>query len=211
MRTWPFLIFINLYHRVATEKTGPTITNFLKKIHQQMGVAVVGFAAYRDTNGKLCTFEYITLPHLQSSFVKLRSNPHSFCSEDPRKETFSTEHPQDIEQFLGKWGKWVSQNGIESYSIFFYLLTFILGLGSIRPNGGGDDDENPEELAENAWVCLLDLDEEGVYSLKPFEEVLEMKANKINIGLACREIMRQAWSECHPTVNVHFFNLILVI
>ena len=73
---------------------------------------------------------------------------------------------------------------------------------TIRPNEGGDDDENPEELAENAWVCLLDLDEKGVYSLKPFEEVLEMKANKINIGLTCREIMRQAWSECQLLMSI---------
>ena len=205
MRTWLFLIFINLYHRVATVKTGPTITSFLKKVQQQMGVAIVGFAAYRDEDGKLCTFEYITLPHLQSSFVKLRSNSYSFHSKDLRKENFSTAHSQDIEQFLGKWGKWVSQNGIEYCSIFFYLLTFVLGVGSIKPNGRGDDDddEDSKKLAGNDWLNLLDLDE-GVYSLKPFEEVLEVEANKVEIGLAFREIMRQAWSECHPTVNIHF-------
>jgi hypothetical protein len=48
---------INFYHRVATKKSGPAINNFLKKIQQQMGVAIVGFAAYRDEEGKLCTFE----------------------------------------------------------------------------------------------------------------------------------------------------------
>ena len=26
-----------------------------------MGVAIIGFAAYRDEDGKLCTFEYVTL------------------------------------------------------------------------------------------------------------------------------------------------------
>ena len=31
--------------------------SFLKKIDQQMGVAIVGFAAYRDDTGRLRTFE----------------------------------------------------------------------------------------------------------------------------------------------------------
>jgi hypothetical protein len=53
---------INSYHRVATKKSGPVINSFLKKIQQQMGVAIVGFAAYRDDTGKLCTFEYVTSP-----------------------------------------------------------------------------------------------------------------------------------------------------
>jgi hypothetical protein len=50
-----------IYYRVAMKKSGPTIDSFLKKMQQQMGVAIVGFAAYRDTQGKLCTFEYVTL------------------------------------------------------------------------------------------------------------------------------------------------------
>ena len=55
MRTWSFFD-ANFFHRVATKKSGPTINTFLKKIQQQMGVAIVGFAAYRDDAGKLCTF-----------------------------------------------------------------------------------------------------------------------------------------------------------
>ena len=47
------------------KKSGPTIESFLKKIQQQMGVAIIGVAAYRDTEGKLCTFEYVTLPLLK--------------------------------------------------------------------------------------------------------------------------------------------------
>lgn len=48
------------YYRVAMKKSGPTIDTFLKKMQQQMGVAIVGFATYRDDEGKLCTFEYVT-------------------------------------------------------------------------------------------------------------------------------------------------------
>jgi len=41
------------------KKSGPTIESFLKKMQQQMGVEIIGFAAYKDTEGKLCTFEYV--------------------------------------------------------------------------------------------------------------------------------------------------------
>lgn len=34
--------------------------SFLKKMEQQMGVVMVGCAAYRNEEGKLCTFEYVT-------------------------------------------------------------------------------------------------------------------------------------------------------
>lgn len=50
-----------LYYRTAMKKSGPTVTSFLKEMDQQMGVAIVGFAAYRDEGGKLCTFAYVTL------------------------------------------------------------------------------------------------------------------------------------------------------
>ena len=48
-----------LSYRVAMKKSGPTIDSFLKKMQQQMGVAIVGCAAYRDNEGRLCTFEYV--------------------------------------------------------------------------------------------------------------------------------------------------------
>jgi len=41
------------------KKSGHTIESFLKKMQQQMGVEIIGFAAYRDSEGKLCTFEYV--------------------------------------------------------------------------------------------------------------------------------------------------------
>jgi hypothetical protein len=50
--------YTDIHNRAASKKSGPTIEKFLKKIQQQMGVAIVGFAAYRDESGKLCTFEY---------------------------------------------------------------------------------------------------------------------------------------------------------
>jgi len=31
-------------------------------MEQQMGVAIVGLATYRNEKGKLCTFEYVTPP-----------------------------------------------------------------------------------------------------------------------------------------------------
>jgi hypothetical protein len=51
-----------LYPRDASKKSGYAIDNFLKKIDQQMGVAIVGFAAFRDEEGKLCRFEYGSIP-----------------------------------------------------------------------------------------------------------------------------------------------------
>ena len=52
---------IKLYYRDATKRSGPVIHSFVKKIQQQMGVAIIGFAVFRDDTGKLCTFEYVTI------------------------------------------------------------------------------------------------------------------------------------------------------
>lgn len=82
----------------------------------------------------------------------------------------------------------------------FHFLTLLLGVGNIEPNEGSDEDTEPEELANSAWMRLLELDN-GVYSLKPLEDV---EANKVNLGIALRHIMRQAWGEFHPIVNVYF-------
>lgn len=60
--------YTDFYYRVASKKSGPTVEKFLKKIQQQMGVAIVGFAAYRDESGKLCTFEYV-IPSFQGLFI----------------------------------------------------------------------------------------------------------------------------------------------
>jgi len=49
------------------KKSGPAVETFLKKIQQQMGVAIVGVAAYRDSEGKLCTFECVIPPPLGST------------------------------------------------------------------------------------------------------------------------------------------------
>jgi hypothetical protein len=89
----------------------------------------------------------------------------------------------------------------------FHPLTLVLGVGSTKSNGEGDEDEELEELADAAWMSLLN-ETDGVYSLKPLEEV---KANKVNVGRACRHLMRQAWGECYPIVNAYFLSLILVI
>jgi hypothetical protein len=47
----------NLHYRTAVKKAGPAVEAFLKKMQQQMGVAITGVAAYRNEEGKLCTFE----------------------------------------------------------------------------------------------------------------------------------------------------------
>ena len=52
----------NLHHRTATRKAGLAVEAFLKNMQQQMGVAMIGFAAFRDEEGKLCTFEYVFFP-----------------------------------------------------------------------------------------------------------------------------------------------------
>ena len=45
-------------------------------------------------------------------------------------------------------------------------------------------------------------EDKGVYSLKPWKEVL--KANKSDLSLALREIMRQAWREYYRTLITLF-------
>jgi hypothetical protein len=60
----------DLHYRTAAKKSGPAVETFLKKMQQQMGVAIIGFAAYRNEEGKLCTFEYVfSLPSV--TYTKL--------------------------------------------------------------------------------------------------------------------------------------------
>lgn len=69
-------------------------------------------------------------------------------------------------------------------------------MGDTKPNeteDGEGEGEDPKGPTNNDWTKLLN-ENDGVLSLKSWEEVLDMKANKVNIGLACREMMRQAWS-----------------
>jgi len=191
------LVISNAYlcYRVAMKKSGPTIDSFLKKMQQQMGVAIVGCAAYRDNEGKLCTFEYV-IP------LSSRAHPtyqswllYSFCTKDERKDTFIQAHSKDIEEFLGKWGKWVAQKGnvADSYPPPTYLPGYLgLGVGGTKPNQRDGEDEQSEEQEDDAWVKLLD-GVHGLFSLKTWEEVTASKANKVNIALALRAVMRQSW------------------
>ena len=76
-----------------------------------------------------------------------------------------------------------------------HLLILILGVGNIRPNvREGDEDEIPRGSADKKWIWLLD-ENDGVYTLKPWEEVVKLKGNKSDVSHAFREVMRQAWSE----------------
>jgi hypothetical protein len=67
-----------------------------------------------------------------------------------------------------------------------------------------DDNGDQEEPSSTDWKLLLD-ENDGVYSLKSWKDVLDLKAIKVNIALACREIMRQAWSECHNVITILSF------
>lgn len=105
-------------------------------------------------------------------------------------------HSKEVTKFLKQWGGWVAEKGKLIYLLFpiFNLTLMVLGVGSLRPNekdGEEDDEEEPTETKDEAWRRLLD--GEGLLSLKPWKEVAELKANKVNLGLALREYMRQAW------------------
>ena len=84
------------------------------------------------------------------------------------------------------------------------LLMLILGVGNTKGNREEDsEDEAPEQMANTTWIRLLN-ESDGVYSLKPLEEVLDIKANKISMGCALREFIRQAWGEYYLTVKNSF-------
>ena len=72
-------------------------------------------------------------------------------------------------------------------------------MGSIKPNEG-ENNGNPAASTGITWTQLLN-DEDGVYSLKTWEEVVETKANKTTIASALRELMKQAWSEYSQLLN----------
>jgi hypothetical protein len=56
-----------------------------------MGVAIIGFAAYWDESGKLCTFEYVT-PLLQGLFVWPKANSHTASAPRISKKTPFLKH-----------------------------------------------------------------------------------------------------------------------
>ena len=74
-------------------------------------------------------------------------------------------------------------------------VILVPGVGSVRANEGENEEED-EELDFNIWMTLLDSDDDGVLSLKSWRDVSAAKANKTNIALALRTVMRQAWSVC---------------
>ena len=74
-------------------------------------------------------------------------------------------------------------------------VILVPGVGSVRANEGENEEED-EELGPNIWMTFLDSDDDGVLSLKSWRDVSAAKANKTNIALALRAVMRQAWSVC---------------
>jgi hypothetical protein len=93
----------------------------------------------------------------------------------------------------------------------FHILTLLLGVGNLKANGADEDeDEEPEEQADDRWMALLN-GKDGVYSLKPLDEVKKLNPNVKIMGRAFRHIMRQAWGKCYLSINLHSLNPILVI
>ena len=82
-------------------------------------------------------------------------------------------------------------------------MILVLGVGTVRANDEENEEDEEEELGTDAWMILLDSSDDGVLSLKSWEDVSDAKANKFNIALALRAVMRQAWSEC--TLFYHCF------
>ena len=75
-------------------------------------------------------------------------------------------------------------------------------MGSIKPNHtAGDEGESSEESVGHEWMQLLSKNKD-VYALKPWKEV--STANKSNLSLALREIMRQAWRK-YNGILINFF------
>lgn len=112
-----------MYSSVAARKAGPAIDRFLRKIEQQMGVVIVGFAAYRNEMGKLCTFKYVFF--VSQSLALINILLLSFCTPDPRENTFLNNHSIEAEKFIKDWGKWVADHGKKFHlnNIFIYLLS----------------------------------------------------------------------------------------
>ena len=50
----------NLQHRAASKWSGPAVEAFMRRMQELMGVVMIGFATYRNEEGKLYTFEYVT-------------------------------------------------------------------------------------------------------------------------------------------------------
>jgi len=112
---------IDYLHRNATKKSGPTVTSFLKKMQEQMGVAIVGVAAYRDDTGRLCTFEYVTFLML---IGWLRS--HSYIVSAPRiaeKTHFPRHILRILKTFLGNGASGSQRMVLYTNLYLFHLLT----------------------------------------------------------------------------------------
>jgi len=83
---------------------------------------------------------------------------------------------------------------MNSILFLYHLLKslFFLGVGSVGANEG-DSDDGDNGPGEITWAQLLNKDEDGVYSLKPWNEV--RNAVKEDLAKAMREYIRQAWSK----------------
>lgn len=76
----------------------------------------------------------------------------------------------------------------------------ILGVGNLKPNDyeEGEEEEESEVAKEEVWRSYFD----GDGALKSWREVTALKANKVNLGLALRDYMREAWSKLFLFITV---------
>jgi len=76
-----------------------------------MGVAIVGFAAFRDEEGKLCRFEYGSTPSWFINLLRGLQYRFSTRDSDARQSAFSRTHSKEIQQFSKLWGNFIAEKG----------------------------------------------------------------------------------------------------
>jgi hypothetical protein len=83
-------------------------------MQQQMGISMIGFAAYRDEDGKLCTFEYDASTY--SLHQGMADHTCRFCTEDQQTTEFVKGHSKNVDAFLTEWGKFIG-TGITEFQL----------------------------------------------------------------------------------------------
>ena len=100
-------------------------------------------------------------------------------------------------------GNWVAVKGKPDHhpSLPTLKLTLFLGVGSVKPNDRGNVEEGePEAPKDDVWHQLLRKDRE----LKSWEDVTALSVNKVNLGMALREYIREAWGKVFFLITFFF-------
>lgn len=70
---------------------------------------MVGFAAFRDEEGKLCRFEYGSTPPWFINLLK--GLQYRFSTKNSRQNAFSKAHSKEIQQFSKLWANFIAEKG----------------------------------------------------------------------------------------------------